>query len=229
VRFSLGRARENARGVREALTREVFLSLNGAWRDLEALGRQPLAGPGEGLEVVNRVHRQILTTLGAMEHTLSRDEAWTFLKLGETIERTSRTALVLRAKLPQLGDQAAADLPLVYARWRGLLRCAASLENFRRSHGAGLAPDQVLRFLLFDRHAPRSLFCGVARMKTYLSQLPHGAQRQGAIRIVGRLLARIEYDDDAILSKPELQPFLQEVVVGLSDAHDAVVREYFLT
>lgn len=229
VRYSLGRARENARGVREALTREVFLALNGAWRDLESLARQPLSGPGQGLEVVNRVHREILTTLGAMEHTLSRDEAWTFLKLGEVIERTSRTALVLRAKLPQLSEHAAADLPLVYARWRGLLRCVASLENFRREHGGVVAPDLVLRFLLSDRHAPRSLFCGVARMKTYLAQLPFAAQRQGGMQIVGRLLARIEYDDEEILKQPELQPFLGEAVSALSAAHEAITREYFIT
>jgi len=229
VRCSLARARENARGVREALTREVFLTLNEAWRDLERLAREPLASPGEGFQALTRVHGDILAVLGAMEHTLSRDAGWTFLKLGEALERTRRTALVLRAKLPQLGGVARTDLPLVYARWRSLLRSVASLENFRREHGARLDPQQVVRFLLFDRHAPRSIFCGMARMKNYLAQLPQRRNGDGAARIVGRLLARIEFDDAQILEKPDLTPFLDEVVARLADADAAIAREFFFT
>ena len=229
VRWSLARARENARSVREALTRETFLTLNTAWRDLETLARQPLASPGEGFEAVGRVHGDILGVLGAMEHTLSRDAAWTFLKLGEAMERTRRTALVLRAKLPQLSGGQGRDLPLVYARWRSLLRSVSSLENFRRQHGARLDPEQVIRFLLFDRHAPRSIYCGLARMKNYLAQLPQREQAEGAARIVGRLLARVEYDDAQILEKPDLTPFLGEVLARLYAADEAIARQYFFT
>jgi uncharacterized alpha-E superfamily protein len=229
VRHSLARARENARSVREALTRETFLTLNAAWRDLESAARQPLASPTEGFEAVGRVHEDILAVLGAMEHTLSRDSGWTFLKLGEALERTRRTALVLRAKLPHLDPAAAGDLPLVYARWRGLLRSVASLENFRRQHGARLDPARVVRFLLFDRHAPRSIYCGLARMKNYLAQLPQRENGEGAARILGRLLARVEYDDAQILEKPDLTPFLDEVVARLHEADAAIARQYFYT
>ena len=191
VRNCMGRARENARSVREALTREVFSNLNEGYLALEDLRRSPPTDPVTAHSEVVRMHRHLLTTLGSIENTLTRDQGWTFMKIGEAIERTRRTLLVIRAKLPALQtEDIERELPLVYARRRGLLRSVASLENFRRVHGARLAPDRVLRFLLFDRSAPRSALCGVNRIATYLKQLPGTATPSSAERTIGKLQAR---------------------------------------
>ena len=169
-----------------------------------------------------------MTTLGAIENTLTRDPGWTFLKLGEAIERTVRTLLVLRAKLPALRVAAPErDLPLFYARWRSLLRSVASLENYRRVHGARLAPERVLRFLLFDRSTPRSALCGVSRIANYLRQLPGAAEPSGAERIVGKLLARLTYEDDQIMRDPDPIRRCDEIVNELGAAHHALCRQYF--
>jgi len=228
VQHSLGRARENARSVREALTREVFLELNEAFRGLERAGRRRIRSPVQGVQMAGGAHQAILTILGAIEHTLSRDEGWTFLKLGEAMERTQRTLLVLRAKLPALGrEEGKADLPLFYARWRGLLRCVASLENFRRVHGAGLEPDRVRRFLLFDAAAPRSVLCGVSRIDRYLASLVGPDGSHAARRLTGRLLAKLRYDEDEILAKASLDEFCGHASKTLHDIHTALERQYF--
>jgi uncharacterized alpha-E superfamily protein len=228
VRNSVGLARENGRSVREALTREVFSNLNEGYLELEELRRHPPRDSVSAQGEVARTHRRLLTTLGSIENTLTRDQGWTFMKLGEAIERTRRTLLVLCAKLPTLrAAPAEGDLPLFYARWRGLLRSVASLENFRRAHGAQLVPERVVRFLLFDRLAPRSALCGVSRIANYLRQLPGGAGPSGAERIVGKLLARLTYEDDEIMREPDPVRFCHGVVNELTAAHDAVCRQYF--
>jgi uncharacterized alpha-E superfamily protein len=227
VRHSLGRARENARSIREALTQEVFSNLNEAFRSLEDHSRKGIVDPAISAEVVAKTHRAILTTLGAIEHTLSRDQGWTFMKFGEALERTLRTLMILRAKLPQLRTSAGSlDLPIFYARWRCLLRSVGSLENFRRQHGAGLDPDEVVRFLLFDPHTPRSIHCGLTRVKAYLEQLPDGRHSKAA-RIAGRLVATITYEDDRILAKPDLADFCDETTLALGAIHEAVESQYF--
>jgi len=227
VRHSLGRARENARSIREALTQEVFANLNEAFRSLEDHSRKGIRDPAISAEVVAKTHRAILTTLGAIEHTLSRDQGWTFMKFGEALERTLRTLMILKAKLPLLRVEAGSvDLPVFYARWRCLLRSVGSLENFRRLHGAGLDPDEVLRFLLLDPHTPRSIHCGLTRVKAYLEQLPDGG-RSKAARIAGRLVAMMTYEDDRILANPDLADFCKETTHALSAIHEAVERQYF--
>lgn len=227
VQHSLQKARDNARSVREAITREVFLSLNEAFRELGDARRKKLRDPATGYDLVVRTHSSIIQTLGAMENTMARDRGWTFLKLGEAVERTLRTLFVLRAKLPALQPGAgASDIPLYYARWRSMLRSLASLENYRRDHGASLDPERVVRFLLFDRYSPRSVRCGVIRMKHYLDVLPAAAEITHSDRVVGRLLATITYDDEEIMQKQDAEAFCDRMIAGLLEAHEAILRQY---
>lgn len=227
VRHSVAHARENARSVREALTREVYSDLNECHLDLERLRRRGLRDPVAARSEVARINRSVITILGSIEHTLSRDQGWTFLKLGEAMERTRRTLLVLQAKLPALSSQAErSDLPLFYARWRGLLRGVASLENYRARHGGDLDPGRVVNFLLFEPTAPRSVQCGATRLRAYLDQLPGGGSVSDADRILGRLHAALTYECDRIM-KQDVAGFAAETAQQLLLAHDAITRQYF--
>lgn len=227
VRKSLAHARENARSVREALTLEVFLDLNESHRELDRLRDEVPGDPVRALDDVGRTHRAIRTILGSIEHTLSRDEGWSFMKLGEAFERTQRTLWVLGTRLPGLGRLGSGDLPVYYGLWRALLRATASLENYRTLHGAHLDPATVLQFLLFEPSAPRSVRCGVLRIVRYLERLPVGVDSDEARKIVGRLDSRLRYDADEILNAQGAVEFCAETSRCIAEAHDAVGRGFF--
>jgi len=227
VRKSLAHARENAWTVREALTLEVFLDLNESHRELDRLRDEVPGDLVRALDDVGRTHRAIRTILGAIEHTLSRDEGWNFMKIGEAFERTQRTLWVLGTRLPGLQSLGSGDLPLFYGLWRALLRSTASLENYRTLHGAHLDPETVLRFLLFEPTAPRSVRCGVLRIGQYLARLPSGTDSDEARRIVGRLDASLRYDEDEILVGQGAVAFCAETSRVIAAAHDAVGRGFF--
>jgi uncharacterized alpha-E superfamily protein len=155
VFYSLKKARDNARSVREALTLECFINLNETYRELEAYNRRRLSDPATFRTAMQSTHRGILSAVGAIEHTLTRDAGWLFLKLGESLERVFRTTVILRTKLPALvATEPKIDLPLFYSQWRSLLRGLSSLENYRKVFGARLEPIDVLQFLLFDAQTP---------------------------------------------------------------------------
>lgn len=228
VHQSIERARENARVTREAISREVFQNLNLAYRELDSLRRKRVTNPTMALEAVQNTHRAILTTVGAMEHTLSRDQGWYFIRLGESLERTLRTVLFLRAKLSVLSNSDdGVDLPLIYASRRGLLRSLSCLESFRRVHGSSLSPERILQFLFFDAEAPRTIRSGVSAIKGILDQLPDGSEVSAADRVVGRLLAEIVYSDERIIAEGSWLEFLDHVVEELRRTHEAVSRQYF--
>jgi hypothetical protein len=139
--------------VREALTLEVFLALNEAFRALEAYERKGMPDLPAFRDALSATHKGIFTVVGAIDHTSTRDEGWRFLKLGESLERSYRSALVLHTKLPALlAAEARGDAPLYYTQWRTLLRGLSSLENYRRVYGARLEPN--LLGLLRLRHIP---------------------------------------------------------------------------
>ncbi|HVQ76325.1 MAG TPA: alpha-E domain-containing protein [Candidatus Binatia bacterium] len=228
IQFSLKKARENARAVREALTVEVFVSLNDTWRDLEVYTRRGSLDAPMFRDALSQIHRGILSTVGAIEHTLTRDQGWLFLKMGESLERVLRTATVLRAKLPALlAPQPAIDVPLFYSRWRALLRGLSSLENYRHACGARMEPADVLSFLLFDPHAPRSVHYGTAAVKGYLDRLAEGDGRTSAGRIIGRLHADLAYRDETAARRGDDGPFLDHVVAELARTHDALSAHFF--
>jgi uncharacterized alpha-E superfamily protein len=225
ILFSLGRARENARAVREALSLEVFVTLNETYRALEARAGAGLGDYADIRDALAATHTGLMSIVGAVEHTLSRDQGWLFLKLGESLERVYRTAAVMRAKLPGLlTPPPDTDIPLYYTQWRSLLRSVSSLENYRKLHGARLEPHAVIEFLLFDPHAPRAIHFGVAAVKGYLEEISETRTVTAPGRIIGRLHARLSYHDGL----PAL-PLLDEVQAELSRTHDAVDVLYFGT
>lgn len=224
VLSSLGKARDNARSVGEAITVEITTNLNESHRKLSAIRKGSITDPGRAQEVATSTHNSILTTLGAVEHTLTRGEGWSYMKLGEAMERTQRTLFVLKTRLPNLALwEEQADAPLYFASWRSLLRSLASLENYRQQHGPRFVPDQVTRFLMFHPTTPRAVSCGVKRMSSYMQVMSDmGPGIHESRRRLGKLAAQLEFDQDAIMQDGSLFPFLDEALLSLYEVHDAI-------
>lgn len=228
--FSLKKARENARSVREALTLEVFLNLNDAYHTLEAHARKGVTDIPAFRDALSGTQQGLLAVVGSIDHTLTRDQGWLFVKLGEALERISRTALILTAKLPALlAPEPKADIPLYYTRWRSLLRGLASLENYRASHGARMEPRLVLAFILLDPDAPRSLNYGCHAVKSYLERIARAPELTPPARIMGRLCSQLAYEDAELMRRGDFLGFLHSLLGELDKAHEALSAQYFAT
>jgi uncharacterized alpha-E superfamily protein len=230
VLFTLKKARDNARTVREALTIEVFVNLNETYRELEAYHGHRVADQPAFRDALAATHRGILSTVGAIEQTLARDPGWLFIELGGSLERVYRTAVVLRTKLPALSAQEPEmDLPLYYSRWRSLLRGLSSLENYRKVHGARLESADALQFLIFDPHAPRSLRFGTAAVKDLLEQISGTSELSLPARVIGKLASELAYQGEDVLLDGRCLPFLDHVLGELARTHETLSATYFGT
>jgi uncharacterized alpha-E superfamily protein len=230
VASSIRRARENARAVREYLTREVFELINECWLQLDIDVRSTesrLAAPDQ---VVRRVMREVYGISGAIDRTFIRDEAWLFLTMGMMFERMYRGLLVMQHRLPILLEHPAdIDIPLHHARVRGVLRSLASLENYRRVHGADLDPDRVARFLLFDEHTPHSVRVCLHRMEQSITVLEAGLGMSEAARLIGRLSARLRYEENELMALGNLETVCRDLVASLTEVNDTFSHLYFTT
>ena len=231
VAFSLRKARENARTVREALSVEVFVNLNDAYRDLEHRAARDFRDLPAARAALASTQKALLSISGAIEHTLSRDQGWSFLKLGGALERVYRTAMLLGVKLPALlSASPERDIPLHFAQWRGLLKSLSSLENYRRVHGGRMEPDTIVQFLVFDPHAPRSLRFGAASVKAGLEAIAEGGEVSPPARAIGRLDSQLRYADvSARAGETAMTAFLDSVLTALNATDDALDAFYFET
>jgi uncharacterized alpha-E superfamily protein len=231
VHWALRKARENARAVREALTVEVFLCLNETYRTVDGYAPRDLGDVPAVRAALSAEHNGLLAVVGAIENTLSRDDGWFFLKLGEAVERVFRTGAVLRTKLPVLLEAPPArDAALYYSRWRSLLRALSSLENYRRFYGAGLEPGTVLRFLFFDAHTPRALRASLGAVQSYLDFVQGSGETTSAGRAIARLHARLSEEERGALDEgPRALAILDSVLSEVTAVHDALDAQYFAT
>lgn len=213
-------ARENARGVREVVSSEIWECLNVTRHGLVASRKSAeLLGPAEFLA---HVRERAALFCGLADATLSRDEGWRFLVLGRSLERADMTARLLSVFLTGAGPMPDRTT---------LLRAAGAEESFLRTHGGAAGTGRAVEFLVLDRLFPRSVLHALSTAEECLLALgPETAERTGvadaARRPVGRLRTRLEYADVGSFDH-ELPLLLADLGAACSQATDAVARRFF--
>ncbi len=153
-------ARDNARLVRTALTREVWEATNEAWITLQALLARPVR-ERDLPDVLSVIRQQKAVVRGAMAGTMLRNDGYNFARLGMFLERADNTARILDVKyyllLPSFA-QIGSSLDQV--QWETILRSVSARRAYRWLYGTDISPMNVAEFLILHPQMPRSLaFC----------------------------------------------------------------------
>ena len=206
-------ARENARGVRESLSADVFEALNAA--HLAGI-RGPVVATSPAYALY-RVVERLAVVVGQIDWTVPRDEGHLFLSLGRSLERLDMMARVLAVRHDQLWPEGG---PVA------TLRSAASLNAFLRTQHP-LTGDEVRRFLLLDPDHPRSMRVSSSNAEEAVRGLAARGASDGGdlLREVGLLRSQLEY---AVEPHPEEVDGLIELVQQSSArASDVVAAAFF--
>jgi len=216
---ALGGARENARGVREAISSELWEALNATYHALRA---QEAAANRHGPAGFFRfVRERSALVAGTIDGTMPRDDGWRFLVLGRCLERIDMTARLLWARA---GSRATG------AGWTALLKSCSAHEAYLRTYRAAVEPERVVEFLVLDRLFPRSVYASLVQAEQILAELDPTAGRTGVDNVARRLVGRARTDlefrlSDDLLS--DLTALLDRMQTTGSAVGDAVSRRYF--
>ena len=220
---SLAAARENARGVRESLSSEIWECLNTTYLELpRRISAARQFGPAPFCSYVR--HRAAMYS-GYVASTISRDAGYDFLALGRSLERADMTARLLAAAVatPAREDE----------HWVTTLRACSAHEAYLRQYQRGVAGRTVLEFLLLDRQFPRSVLHALTVGEDALARLEPAAEwddRSGraaeARRLIGRVRTDLEFLSPETLGHG-LPERLRSIQRGVSDVSESVGRRYF--
>ncbi|MCW5852270.1 MAG: alpha-E domain-containing protein [Anaerolineae bacterium] len=221
------RARENARAVREQISREMWEQVNRLYHlvrgaDLQAVVRNPY-------DFFSEVRNGSHLFQGVTDATMTHGEGWYFIQVGKYLERADKTARILDVQYNAIVDESGLDAILAdTVQWVALLRSCSAFEPYRRSHSE-LHAWRVADFLLLDRAFPRSvLFCLEQTRRALALISGHPLERPGnaAERALGRLYADLTYLDlrDAL---GNLHGYLDELIPRLAHLGDAITQSYF--
>lgn len=215
-------ARENARGIRETISSELWECLNATYVALEQRAATARAiGPHAFFRFAKFVKERVAIAAGIADATMSRDDGWRFLVFGRSLERVDMTARLLSVRL---------SLPESMSDWVTTLRCCSAHEAYLRTyHGAVDAPRST-EFLLLDRLFPRSAYFALATAEACLVELEPDRGRLGsddeARRILGRARAALEYRQIGELLD-EMPEHLAALQRACSEAAVAVAGRFF--
>ncbi len=220
---ALGRARDNARNVRERISTELWEAINTLFlelraRDLRAdLEREPY-------QLYRFVKTRCQTISGVSAETMSRDDGWRFLLLGRMLERAEMTCRLLSVRFGR-SNQAAVSSDFHY--WIAVLKSVSAFEAYLQAHRAQIEPQDVLEFLLLSREFPRSVLFALRASEAELVRLGQGTAPSRPERLLGRLRADLEFMDVHEVIESGLPPALDALQRGVLAVAEAVERHFF--
>jgi uncharacterized alpha-E superfamily protein len=226
------RARDNARGVREMLSSEMYESLNMFYLEVTKWDVDKIldASPhGFFSQVKNSAH----LFQGITQRTMPTDEPRAFLECGMYLERAEKTARILDVKyhiLEQTHDApSGSSIPLDQHQWTAVLKSVGAFEAFRKAHRFGITPDKVVSFLVLNPTFPASICHAVMNAQRALHRI-RGVEDERPInraeRLIGRLRADLTFLTTAEILYMGLHTFLDQVQVRCNEIGNAVTEAY---
>lgn len=227
IRSAVSSARENARAIRHLISTEMWTQLNifhntcRAWtrRDIDLYNVWRLC---------QRVTLNCQAFEGIAEGTFLRGEAWTFYQLGKHIERADQTTRILDIGYDRLTLAKGDAVGSVY--WNALLRSVSGYHAYRHRHPVDSSPDDIARFLLYDREFPRAVALCVDQITERIHELErrHDVRRRQPVEQTRRELEFVlETGLEVTLTSARLHTFLDQLQVALSGVSNALAQTYF--
>lgn len=227
---SISRARENARGVRETISQEMWECLNMLYWSLRGDDARTRFE-----ESPDDFFRGVMTGSnlfqGITDQTLTHDQRWMFTQLGKFLERTVITARVIASKYDLLSAAEPLETPIRNIHWMAVLRTCASIESYRRQHIGDMDPIRVAAFLILEPDFPRSIRFAVAHAHEMVGRIrgeTNPRSIEAAERILGQLKTQLDYAQVEEIIAMGIPGYLQKIQDAVSEAARAVQSAYFL-
>ena len=212
IQVIVTRARENARGMQDHLTKEAWESINEFYHIVQSLDMAQAIREDRQITVLGELIHRCVHFIGVLNVTMPRNHGWHFMNMGKYIERTVQTADILDLKFRDLSYNLndPADIPY----WRNLLLSVAGYELYLKTYRTGIQSHNVIDLLVLNMQFPRSVLYATSRLSdeldTFKSEIPP-AQFSPIEKALGRLKSRVEFSDISSISAMGLPVFLSEI------------------
>tara|TARA_B110000858_G_scaffold198436_1_gene264971 strand:+ start:18072 stop:19016 length:945 start_codon:yes stop_codon:yes gene_type:complete len=228
---TLAYTRENARTTREIMPLEAFEQIN----DLYHYGRDNAASSISGgarhkflEEIISNCHE----ISGLMAGSMSRGIAYSFVRLGRSLERADMATRIIDVGsgnlLPDLGTgvkQVESNEPYENTLWMNILRSLTAYQMYRQHVKHRVNGEDVVRFLLQDDDFPRAATHALTTITKVLKRLPKNSKTTTQ---VNKTLRMIEKGNISKLLDAGLFQYLDDLQVEIASIHASIASTWFL-
>jgi uncharacterized alpha-E superfamily protein len=224
----VNRARENARGVQDHITKEVWEEVNQMYHLVNQTALEQKIDSFLGLEVMEPLIKHTVMYAGITDITMPRGTGWCFMNLGKYIERCLQTIAFTEAQLEITHFSEADTNDLL--QWKYLLFSLSGYELHLKTYRSSNHNYNVLHQVLINENFPRSVTYSLQRIEHYLNKVIGNnitEERAALVRIFGRLFSRVRWMELDSLNKETVPVFFEEIKAELVEFNKKVVQHFF--
>jgi uncharacterized alpha-E superfamily protein len=228
LKVIITRARENARGVQDQITKEVWEQVNHIYHLInDPVLEEKLAGQ-DALPAIDMLIQSNDRFVGITDSTMPRGQGWNYMNLGRFTERSLITLEFANYAFKQVNYDLTDEQDILY--WRSLLLALSGYELHLKNYSNQNHNLNVAQQVFFDKDFPRSLYYSVGRAQKYLDDIIQMNPVSGTdtlYRAFGRLHSSIKFADLALVAETGMEKYLAEIRTDLHDFSRMLGQIYF--
>ena len=223
-------ARENARIIRENLSKETWEKANELFHMMQNGLEKKVWKKEDPRPFFEKVKNQILLIYGIADSSVARVEGWYFRQLGQYLERADKTSRVLDVKYHILlpTDQEVGS-PLDFLHWMALLKSVTAFNTYKRVYG-NIDPSCVVEFLVLNKYFPRSIYFCLKEAEKCLHSISGnlgGGYNNAAEKLLGELRSKLEFSEVGEIINFGLHEYLDNLQIKINSISNQIDSTFF--
>ncbi|CAN1552389.1 Domain of unknown function DUF403 [Flavobacteriaceae bacterium] len=126
------KARENARGSQDKITKELWEHINSLYHFMNSPDLPKKLETSDALKIANKLNKDLLLYNGILQVTMPRGLGWSFSNIGKLIERCLQTIFMTQAYYAPINYNLNGNEDVMY--WRRLLLSLSVYELYLKSY-----------------------------------------------------------------------------------------------
>lgn len=212
LKVILTKARENARGIQDHITKEVWEQVNQMYHAATHTNLPARLHSNGALEIIDNLTRHSLLYTGVLDSTMARGMGWHFMNLGKYIERCLQTIEITEKQYQLIDYQLKNSRDIM--QWRYLLLSLAGYELHLKRYRTPNYNQNVLHQVLINQDFTRSILYSLSRLDKHLCDVVQenpSAENKALARSFGRLYSHVRYIELDSLNEATLKEFFATV------------------
>lgn len=228
LKVMITKARENARGAQDHITKEVWEEVNSLYHLINQSSLNDKLGEQDVIEMIQLFTQHSLLYTGVADITMPRGLGWSFMNLGKFIERCFEIVVVVDKHYRLINYNLHEEKVII--QWKELLFSLSGYELHLKTYRGPHYNRNVLHQVLFNEDFPHSVLYSLGRIEKYLDDIVkenNSAGNADLVRCFGRLYSRLKYIDPQSINSGNLESFLDGIQTELLQFNNQLSQNFF--
>lgn len=205
------KARENARGSQDKITKELWEQINSLYHFMNAPDLPKRLETSEAISIIAKLNKDFLLYNGIFHVTMPRGLGWSFSSIGKHIERCLQTISLTQAYYAPIHYNLEGNEDLLY--WRRLLLSLSGYELYLKSYSNIPHNRKVVQHVIFNPDFGHSVIYTLGLIEVYLDFVFKDNNLSEARTLhnqFGRLKSSVKFTDYHNLTNQQLEDVLKD-------------------